>query len=149
MRAEADDLQHLKQQNETNILLHAAEKGMDWTSLEGPLALALATAARATIIAEEQALERRILECQHLLTTLEDSRDEARGRICEATYQVGSLLNFFKTAGIPIEHDDATFQPSSLLLDHESDDDSSSAAPSEISCSASEDSTSNENFTDT
>ena len=141
-------MQHFKQQEETNILLHAAFRGMDWMSLEGRLALALATAARAMIMVEEKALEQRILECRHLLITLEDSRDDAQGRICEAEYQIGSLLNFFKNASIPMEGDDETFEPSSLLLENESDDSSSIGAPSEFSCSASDEIASNEEVAD-
>ncbi len=140
-------MQHLKQQQETNVLLHAAERGMDWTSLDGRLALALATAAQATIDAEQKALEQRILECRHLLITLEDSRDDALGRGCEASYQLGTLLDFFENAGISMEGEGEIIEPSSLLLENDADnndpDDSSSiGAPSEFSCSASEESTS-------
>lgn len=53
-RAAAEEKQAQKQRDEANVLMFATENGFRWTSLEPRLALALARAARDTIMAEEE-----------------------------------------------------------------------------------------------
>ena len=99
LRAEAEISHQSKYQYELRVLLYAAERGLDWTGLDGQLALALAKAARDTLIAEE-VMDRRIDECRSLLSTLEDSKDDAKGRVLEASYQVDSVVNYLKRMGL-------------------------------------------------
>lgn len=122
---------HKKQQNELALLLVAAEQGLDWTALDAPLALGLAKAARDTLQAEEVAFKQRIVECQNLLATLKDSHDDARGRVDDAMYQVGSIMSVFDKEGLHID----LFQPSpptrSLLIKYGIYDQPSDSEPLE------------------
>ncbi len=132
LRADAEQLHQAKHQRELNVLLHATEQGLEWTGLDGQLAFALAEAVRATLVAEEQAIVRRIEECRSVMATLRDSRDDTRGRILEAEFQATSVLNYFKHSGLP-------FQPSPLLLldsEREDAEEIRSGSPlSDYSCS--------------
>lgn len=117
-RVRAEDNQQRKLQKELNVLLHAAEEGQDWTSLDGRFALAVARAARDSLLAEEEAVGKKIEECESLLATLQDAREDAQGRVQEAKRQVGSLLSFFRQTGGQWEWDlvDRPFETSPLLL---------------------------------
>ncbi|KJA15177.1 hypothetical protein HYPSUDRAFT_208101 [Hypholoma sublateritium FD-334 SS-4] len=128
-RADAEEEQQRKLQLEMNVLLHAAERGQDWTSLDGSFALAVARAARDALAAEEDAANKRIIECQHMLATLQDARDEARGRVKEADFQVGSIMSFFKRAGLELDSRDQTFETYPLLLTNAFEDSSSPPSP--------------------
>ena len=129
LRAEAEISHQSKYQYELNVLLYAAERGLEWTGLDAQLALALAKAVRDTLIAEEEVMDRRIDECRSLLSTVEDSKDDAKGRVFEASYQVESVLNYLKRMGLQ--------EPPPLLLEKEGEEEEDAqweSSSSEISC---------------
>ena len=99
-RAAAEEKQAQKQREEANVLMFATENGFRWTSLEPRLALALARAARDTIMAEEEVAKLRIKECEDRLETLKDAADHVHARAADANMQVGVLLNSFDRQGI-------------------------------------------------
>ncbi len=114
-RADAEEQYFKRQQEEANVLLHAAQKGCDWTALDPQLAFTLAHAARSTVLAEEEALERKIEECRRRLTTLTDARDDARGRLTEADFQMATIASFLKRAGIALDFSGKALEPSPFL----------------------------------
>lgn len=81
----------------------AAEQGLDWCSLSSPLAIALAQAAKETLQAEEEVVQQQLSEAKNLVATLEDTLDEARGRVLDATFQVGSVLKTFDINGLQVD----------------------------------------------
>jgi hypothetical protein len=84
------------------ILMHAADNGFNWTALEPQLAVALARAARDTLIAEEESTKLRIDECENLLSTLKDEMDDIHARVEDANQQVASILSFLNQEGVQI-----------------------------------------------
>jgi hypothetical protein len=79
---------------ELKELAIAARKGYHWTALDPESALALARAARNSLVAEEEVLNLRVVECRRLLETLEDQLDDTQTRIKEARLQVGGVMEF-------------------------------------------------------
>jgi len=63
---------------ETTMLLEAAQRGDDFTSLDPKTAINVARAARNTLIAEEHLALSRVQECEAILTSLHDTVDEVR-----------------------------------------------------------------------
>ncbi|KAF8811863.1 hypothetical protein BYT27DRAFT_7208111 [Phlegmacium glaucopus] len=94
-RAAAEENQCREQEKELQVLVLAAQKGLNWTSLEPQLALALARAARDTLMAEEKTAKLRVEECKGLLATLQDSMDDAHARAEDAHHQIASIMTLF------------------------------------------------------
>jgi len=101
-RAIAEEDQCREQAKELKILMLASQKGLNWTSLDPQLALALARAARDTLMAEEETAKLKIVECENLLATLKDTLDDARARVEDAHQQIASVTSFFDQQGIQI-----------------------------------------------
>ena len=87
---------------ETKMLLEAAQRGDDFTSLDPEMAINVARAARNTLLAEEHLALSRVEECEAILTSLRDAVDEVRTRVEDANLQVGRLLNIMNNEGIHI-----------------------------------------------
>lgn len=87
---------------ETTMLLEAAQRGDDFTSLDPNTAINVARAARDTLIAEEHLAISRVQECEVVLTSLRDAVDEVHARVEDANLQVGKLLNIMNAQGIHI-----------------------------------------------
>lgn len=87
---------------ETTMLLEAAKRGDDFTSLDPETAISVARAARDTLLAEEHLAVSRVQECEAVLTSLHDAVDEVRARLEDANLQVGRLLNIMNDNGIHI-----------------------------------------------
>jgi hypothetical protein len=102
-RAFAEEDQCREQAKEIKVLMLASQKGLNWTSLDPQLALALARAARDVMMAEEETAKLKIVECKNLLATLEDTLDDARARVEDAQQQIGSVLSFFDQQGIQVD----------------------------------------------
>lgn len=136
LRAEAETSHQSKYLYELKVLLYAAERGLEWTGLDGQLVLALAMAVRETLIAEEEVVDRRIDECRSLLCTLQDSKDDAKGRVAEATFQVQIVINGLKDMGLSPE-----FPPLPLEKEGEEEEDAPwESSPSESSSKSGSDS---------
>lgn len=78
--------------------------------MEPQLALALARAARNTLIAEEEVVKHRIAECRNLLETLKDELEDTQTKVREAGLQVGGVMEFLEQEDIPIDFGDFTFE---------------------------------------
>lgn len=128
-RAIAEEEQCQKQQQELHILMFAAEKGLNWMSLDPQLALALARAARDTLLAEEETAKLRINECENLLATLKDAADDARARFEDASHQIGTILTVFDRECIQVDLRNQHFEPSVF---HISDDQPQLPASSDV-----------------
>ena len=102
-----------KHQEELNILMCAAERGQEWSSLEPEIALSLAHAVKNTLEAEEEAITQKIKEAEKLLETLKDASDEAAGCSGDAAFQLGSLTSYFDKTGLQVDISDLKFEPSS------------------------------------
>ena len=102
MRAVAEEDQCREQAKELKILMLASQKGLNWTTLDPQLALALARAARDTLMAEEETAKLKIVECENLLATLKDTLDDARARVEDAHQQIASITSFFDQHRIQI-----------------------------------------------
>lgn len=102
-RAVAEEDQCREQGKEIKILTLASQKGQNWTGLDPRLALALARAARDTLMAEEETAKLKVIECENLLSTLKDALDDARSRVEDAHQQVASVISFFDQQGIRID----------------------------------------------
>lgn len=87
---------------ETTMLLEAAQRGDDFTSLDPKTAIHVARAARDTLIAEEHLALSRVQECEAVLTSLRDAVDEVRARVEDANLQVRKLLNIMNDQGIHV-----------------------------------------------
>lgn len=87
---------------ETSMLLEAAQRGDDFTSLDPEMAIGVARAARDTLLAEEHLAVSRVQECEATLTALRDAVDEVRAQVEDANLQVGRLLNIMNDNGIHI-----------------------------------------------
>lgn len=94
----------------------AAERGFAWTGLDAAHGLALASAARDTLHAEQETIKRQIAECKLLLATLMDADDEARGRLEEANDQVGYMVAAINEEGLEIRFRREDYRPASYLL---------------------------------
>jgi len=116
-RAAAEEDQCREQEKELQLLVLAAQKGFNWTSLEPELGLALARAVRDTLMAEEETARLRVEECKSLLATLQDSMDNARARAEDAHDQVTSIMTLFDQKGIHIDFRPLQFS-SMPLQDH-------------------------------
>jgi len=116
-RAAADEEHSQKQRDEVHILMFAAEKGFNWTSLEPQLALALAHAVRDTLMAEEKAAKLRIKECKDRLETLKDAADHVQVRAQDAGEQVATLVECFDREGIHVDLRPQRFEPSFYVPD--------------------------------
>ena len=101
-RAAAEEDQCHEQAKELNILMFASQKGFSWSALEPQLALALARAARDTLMAEEETAKLRVSECENLLATLKDTLDDAHARVADAHQQIASIMTFIDQQGIHI-----------------------------------------------
>lgn len=101
-RAIAEEDQYREQAKELKILMLASQKGLNWTALDPQLALALARAARDTLMAEEETARLKIVECENLLATLKDTLDDAHARVEDAHQQIASIMSFFDQRGIQI-----------------------------------------------
>jgi hypothetical protein len=101
-RALAEEDQCREQAKELKILTLASQKGLNWTSLDPQLALALARAARDALMAEEETAKLKIVECENLLATLKDTLDDAHARVEEAHQQIATIISFFDNRGIQI-----------------------------------------------
>jgi len=77
-RAAAEEDQCQQQEKELQVLVLAAQKGLNWTSLEPQLGLALAHTVWDTLMAEEKMAKLRMEECKSLLATLQDSMDDSQ-----------------------------------------------------------------------
>lgn len=118
-RAAAEEDQCHEQAKELNILMLASQKGFSWSALEPQLALALARAARDTLMAEEETAKLRVRECENLLATLKDTLDDAHARVEDAHQQIASIMTFFDQQGIqinlrPLHFDSPSLQDRSL-----------------------------------
>lgn len=80
----------------------ASQKGLNWTALDPQLALALARAARDTLMAEEETARLKIVESENLLATLKDTLDDVHARVEDAHQQIASIISFFDQRGIHI-----------------------------------------------
>jgi hypothetical protein len=114
-RVVAEVNQCREQAKELKILMLASQKGLNWAALDPQLALALARAARDTLMAEEETAKLKILECKNLLATLKDTLDDARARVEDANQQISSIITFFDQQGIQINLRPLHFEP---LQDH-------------------------------
>jgi hypothetical protein len=101
-RAAAEEDQCEEQAKELRILMLASQSGFSWSSLEPQLALALARAARDTLMAEEETAKSRVNECENLLATLKDNLDDAHARVKDAHQQIASIMTFIDEQGIQI-----------------------------------------------
>lgn len=101
-RARAEEDQCREQAKELKILRLACQKGLNWTALDPQLALALARAARDTLMAEEETTRLKVVECENLLATLKDTLDDACARVEDAHQQIASIISFFDLRGIQI-----------------------------------------------
>lgn len=115
-RAEAEAEHCKKTQAELNVLLHAAENGLEWTSLDEKHALGLARAVVDTLEAEEEAVKRKIAEGECLIATLKDAREEAKECAEDASSQVAALLSYFERAGMEVDQAPLTYEPSEAVL---------------------------------
>ncbi|KAF8164423.1 hypothetical protein BJ912DRAFT_934956 [Pholiota molesta] len=122
LAAEATQLQ--EEHRERQILDFAASQGSNWSSMEPQLALALARAARDTLIAEENTLKLRVTECQRQLETLTDDLDYAHVRVQQAHLQVGDLMESLFKLQIPVDYRPLDLRISSMasLEGDDSDD---------------------------
>lgn len=125
-RAAAEEDHCRKQEKELQVLVLAAQKGLNWSSLEPQLALALARTARDTLMAEEKTAKLRVEECKSLLATLQDSMDDAQARAQDAHHQIASIMTLFDQQGIhidyrPLHFNSAPIQDHPISLDLESD----------------------------
>lgn len=102
-RAAAEEDQCREQEKELQVLVLAAQKGFNWTSMEPDLGLVLARAVRDTLMAEEETARLRVEECKCLLATLQDSMDDAHARAEDAHQQVTSMMTLFDQQGIHID----------------------------------------------
>jgi hypothetical protein len=131
-RAAAEEHQCNEQLKELNILMLASQKGFSWSALEPQLALALARAARDTLMAEEEAAKLRVSECEKLLATLKDTLEDAHARVEDAHQQIASFMSIIDQHGIqinlrPLQFDsfqDRTLQDHIISSDTESESDS-------------------------
>lgn len=101
-RAIAEEDQYREQAKELKILMLASQKGLNWTALDPQLALALARAARDTLMAEEETAKLKIVECENHLATLKDTLDDASARVEDAHQQIASIISFFDQRAIQI-----------------------------------------------
>lgn len=115
-RVAAESLQYRKQQQELEILMVATERGIDWTNLDLPLALALAQAAHSTLEAEKEAVKKRIAECEAMLATLHDTYDDAHGRAEEAATQVDCVMSIVDEQGLQINLAEQIPKPQTIVL---------------------------------
>jgi hypothetical protein len=111
-RAAAEQDQCQEQSKELKILMLASRTGFSWSSLEPQLGLALARAARDTLMAEEETVKLRIRECENLLATLKDTLDDTHARVTDAHNQIASIMSFIDQQGIQIN-----LRPLSLPFD--------------------------------
>jgi len=121
-RASAEEEQCREQEKELKVLIQAAQKGFNWTSLEPQLALALACAARDTLLAEEETAKLKVTECRSLLATLKDAVDDCHARVQDAHHQITSIMALFDQKGIPINFH-SLHSNSEPLQDHPLSDD--------------------------
>ena len=87
---------------ETKMLLEAAQRGDDFTSLDPETAISVARAAHNTLLAEEHLAVSKVQECEVILTSLRDAVDEVRAQVEDTNLQVGRLLNIMNNQGIHI-----------------------------------------------
>ena len=87
---------------ETTMLLEAAKRGDDFTSLDPETAISIVWAAQDTLLVEEHLAVSRVQECEVILTSLQDAVDEVRTRLEDANLQVGRLLNIMNENGLHI-----------------------------------------------
>lgn len=116
-RAAAEEEHAKRQQAETKILLFAEENGHDYTGLEPQLALALACAARDTLLAEEEMARLRIQEQENFLETLKDEADITHAPVIEANRQIGSILTSFNIQHLHVDIRNFEIEPSSCFPD--------------------------------
>jgi len=119
-RAVAEELQSEKQHEESLVLMFAAERGCDFTSLHPEVALALARATRDALLFENRAARLRVQECEFHLQTLKDAADAAHARFADASDQVGSILNAFDREQIQVDLSIQRLRPSFHLQEMES-----------------------------
>ena len=124
-RAIAEEDQCREQAKELKILTLASQKGLNWTALDPQLALALARAARDTLMAEEETAKLKVVECENLLATLKDTLDYAHAQVEDAHQQIASVISFFDQRGVQINlrplHFDSLQDPLSSDMDSISD----------------------------
>ena len=101
-RALAEEDQCKEQAKELKILTLASQKGLNWTALDPQLALALARAARDTLMAEEETARLKVVECENLLAALKDTLDYAHARVEDAHQQIASVISLFDQRGVQI-----------------------------------------------
>ena len=92
-RAIAEEDQCQEQAKELKILMLASQKGLNWGALDSQLALALAWATCDMLMAEEETVKLKIVECKNLLATLKDTLDDACAWVEDAHQQIASILD--------------------------------------------------------
>ncbi|KAF8074944.1 hypothetical protein FPV67DRAFT_1665706 [Lyophyllum atratum] len=101
--------------HENDVLMRVVDAGRGGFGIID--AIALAQAARDSLVAEAHTAVTKVKECELKLEVLRDSVEEAQARVEEANQQLGMLMEVIDSAGIHIPAAYRQSSPSSSTLD--------------------------------